>query len=78
MLVTVEEDLVYVPGDWVCPECNYRLHSRILHAATGAVGVSKEEAQTCPNDGFILRRLTWRQDAEDANRVALDLMKGKR
>jgi hypothetical protein len=74
-MVTVEDDLVYVPGDWVCPECNYRLHQRILRASDGAVGVSDKEGETCPNDGYVLNRLTWRQDAEDANRVALDLMK---
>ena len=74
-----EEEMVYVAGDWVCPKCSFRLHKRILRASDGAVGVDLSEVgEPCPNDGETMQRLTWKQDAEDANRVALDLAKENR
>jgi hypothetical protein len=68
-------DLVYVPGDWFCPTCGYRQHQRILYAQSGDVGINRAEPDPCPNDGTPMQRLTWKQDAEDANRAALDLIK---
>jgi hypothetical protein len=71
----VETEL-FVPGDWVCPRCSFRLHKRVMSAADGSVGVdASAEAEPCPNDGAPMQRLTWKQDAEEANRVALALMK---
>jgi len=75
---TIEEKLIYIPGDWICPTCNYRKHQRLLHAQSGLIGVSLATPDPCPNDGTPLQRLTWKQDAEDANRVALDLVKENR
>lgn len=73
------EDLVYVPGDWFCPKCSFRLHKRFLRASDGAVGIDiNAEAEPCPNDEEMMQRLTWKQDAEDANRIALDLAKENR
>ncbi len=71
--------LVYVPGDWVCTKCSCRLHSRVLFAQTGAVGVNAAAtAETCPNGCAEMQPLTWKQDAEEANRAALDFLKENR
>jgi hypothetical protein len=34
--------------------------------------------ELCPNDGEQLKRVTWQQDAEQANKIALDLLKQNR
>jgi hypothetical protein len=73
------DDLIYVPGDWVCPQCSFRLHKRLLSATDGAVAVDTGvEEERCFNDGTTLQPLTWKQEAEEANRVALDLLKENR
>jgi len=70
------ESEIFVPGEWVCPRCSFRLHRRVMSASDGSVGVDTDpESEPCPNDGEQMQRLTWKQDAEEANRVALALMK---
>lgn len=60
------EDLIYVPGEWRCKECGFGLHKRLLSAQTGEVGIdTKEVTETCPNDGFILQPVTWKETAEE-------------
>jgi hypothetical protein len=73
------DDLIYVPGDWFCPKCSFRLHKRFLSVVDLSVGVdASAEAEPCPNDGELMQPLTWKQDAEEANRIALDLIKENR
>lgn len=72
------DDSIYVPGEWHCPMCSFRLHSRVLYAQTGDVGVNRKQAEPCPNDGTEMQPLTWKQDAEEANRAALGLLKENR
>jgi hypothetical protein len=75
VFLCVENEL-FVPGEWVCPRCSFRLRKRVMSAADGSVGVdASAEAEPCPNDGEPMQRLTRKQDAEEANRVALALMK---
>lgn len=70
--------LIYVPGDWYCPECKFILHQRTLYAKTGDVGVNHAKPDNCPNDGSEMRKLTYMQDAQAANQMALDLLKENR
>lgn len=73
------EDLIYAPGDWVCPKCSFRLHKRFLSASDMSVGVdASSEAEQCPNDEELMQPLTWKQEAEEANRVALVMVKENR
>ncbi len=75
----VEREHLYVPGDWVCPKCSFRLHKRVMSATDLSVGVdASAEPEPCPNDGVMMERLAWKQDATEANRVALDLVKENR
>lgn len=76
--ITANEDLVYAPGEWFCAKCGFRGHQRTLYAQTGAVGVNRRESDPCPNDDTPLERVTWRQDAEEANQIAMDLVKENR
>lgn len=42
-------------GEWVCPQCGYRLHKRQLHAEGGAVSIDHSaQREVCPNDGVTL------------------------
>ena len=70
------EALAYAPGEWFCPKCSFRLHKRVLSASTGDVGIdASTEPDLCPNDGTPMERLTWRQDAGEANKIAMNLFK---
>lgn len=64
-----------VPGEWVCDTCGFRLHKMTLRASDGAVGVSTEDVRDiCNNDGTALRPVTWREEAEEARRIAMQQM----
>lgn len=67
--------LLYVPGEWVCPTCQFRLSQRILYAQSGDVGINRAEPKPCPNDGTAMRKVTWKQEAEVANKFGLDIAK---
>ena len=65
-----------VPDQWKCETCGFVLTKAILRASDGAVGMDTREIHDiCPNDGTSLRRVTWREDAENANRVGLEMFK---
>lgn len=78
MSVLVAPELVYVPGDWVCPKCGFVQSMRTLHADSGAVGTSPEVPLPCPNDGQYMERLTWKQHAQNATEVATMALEGER
>lgn len=73
----LDDALLDGPGDrWVCRTCGFMLTKAILRASDGAVGMDTREVHdVCPNDGFSLRRVTWKEEAADANRVGLEQMK---
>jgi ribosomal protein S27AE len=71
-------ELVYMPGEWRCPTCHFTLHLRTLYAQTGEVGINLGTPDPCPNDGAAMVRLAYKEDAEAANRVALDMVKENR
>ncbi|MFN7931551.1 MAG: hypothetical protein U0Y68_27200 [Blastocatellia bacterium] len=55
----------YVPGLWKCTECQYVVQMKLLIASTGNVAVNKKEViEPCPNDGYFLRRVTYKEEYE--------------
>lgn len=57
----------HVPGAWRCPQCGFHLQQVAFSAVTGAFGVPKSDApERCPNDGAVMGRVSWRQQAEEA------------
>lgn len=65
---------VYVPGVWKCNECGLRIFKQILYTQSGTVGVSeKEELEECINDGMLMVRVTWKEEAEGDRKFALKL-----
>ena len=68
--------LLYMPASFVCPECGFRLEKRTLIAQTGQVGIKKggEEPDLCPNDGSVMRRVTWKEAYEDSSDSGNELM----
>ena len=68
--------LLYMPASFVCDECGFRLEKRTLIAQTGQVGIKKggEEPDLCPNDGSVMRRVTWKEAYEDSSDSGNELM----
>ena len=72
-LTTLRDD---GPPVWICDVCHFEVTKMLLRASDGAVGPDRREVQDiCPNDGTSLRRLTWKEDAQRADRVAIEQMK---
>lgn len=64
------EALVFVPGQWRCPKCNFTLQQAVMNAQTGEVRAQDKPGEPCPNCDSPLWRSTWKQDAEElANRA---------
>lgn len=77
-LITAEFDEgMFCPGEWKCPKCQMRLGQRFLSAEDMSVGVNPDpEPPNCMNTcGVKMSRLTWREAAEDAGRIAAGWMK---
>ncbi len=62
------EELIYIPGEWKCPDCSFRLSKRVLAVNDGNVYCDqREDVEGCPNDGMMMRRVTWKEDVADAD-----------
>lgn len=64
------ERLVYVPGQWRCPKCEFRLTQSNLYAATGTVGPRDEPGDKCPNCDGPLWRVSAMDDRHEAFKCA--------
>lgn len=53
----------YVPNEWRCDKCNYRIAS------------SQVAGPPCPIDGAQMVRVTWREAARDSAQAALQARK---
>lgn len=63
------------PGRWICQTCGFQVTKAFLRAHDGAVGIDARPVEdVCPNDGTSLRRIIWKEDAADANRVGMEQM----
>lgn len=62
----------WVPGEFSCPKCQFRLSKRLLSAQDGSVGVDQDaEPPDCMNTcGVKMTRVSWRDAAEEAGRIA--------
>ena len=58
------ERLVYVPGLWRCPKCQFNLVSNTLHAGTGMVSADNKPQQ-CANGCGPMWRVTERDAGND-------------
>ncbi len=66
----IDESLVYVPGEWFCRACGFRLHSRVLDTVSGEIVADASTAsELCPNGCGTLERVTWKQEALKAREM---------
>lgn len=64
------------PGVWLCVTCGFVAMKALLRACDGAVGIDRRDVQdVCPNDGTSLRRQTWKEACEAADRIGLEQTK---
>lgn len=66
------EKLVYLPGQWRCPKCNFRLTQSNLYMASGAVGPRDDPGDKCPNCNGPLWRVSAMDDRNEAFKTAND------
>lgn len=51
-----------MPGAWICDKCGFQLQKNILYTGDGAIGADTSPINNvCPNDGILMRPLTWRE-----------------
>lgn len=74
--VTVLTEHLFAPGEWVCPKCGFRLHSRLLRASDMAVGIDQNRLpEQCANDCGLMRPLTWKESDFDCGKGIERLLK---
>lgn len=66
------EKLVYVPGQWRCAKCNFRLTQSNLYLGSGTVGPRDEPGDKCPNCNGPLWRVSAMEDRNEAFKCAND------
>lgn len=59
------DHLIYVPGTWRCPKCQFVLVQSNLNAADGTVTARDEPGDKCPNCESPLWRVSWQQQAKE-------------
>ena len=60
-----------VPGEFACPECGFVLTKSVLNPTTGQCGRDvADRLEPCPNDGTILRPVTYAEALAEAREHA--------
>ena len=65
--------LVYVPGQWRCAKCNFRLSQMNLYVADGSVGPRDDAGDKCPNCHGPLWRVSAMDERNEAFKTANDM-----
>lgn len=68
---------IYVPGCWRCEKCKFELSKQTIFMASGNIGLSREDVERsehCPNDGEMMRRVTWAERAQQNHEWGANLM----
>lgn len=60
-LTRAAEEAVYIPGVWTCRVCDFGLVSTVLYTQSGTFEPDIESMPTCPNDGSLLYRVTYKE-----------------
>jgi hypothetical protein len=70
------DQLLYMPASFVCDKCNFHLEKATLFAASGEIGIPVEgyEPEPCPNDGELLRHVTWKEAYENTIKHSNEMM----
>lgn len=61
-------EAVYVPGSWKCPQCPFGQVNSYLHLQSGTIGPNTDAVPLCPNDGSLMKRVTWKEYFADTNK----------
>ena len=66
------EYLIYAPGQWECPKCKFYQVMNILAVNQGMVAADTKIADPCPNDGELMRRVTWKEICASQDKFCKD------
>ena len=64
------DEQVHPKGSWYCDKCKFHLKQMVMSASTGAVAPQHKDGGDCPNCHTPLRRMTWRDEAEQMLELA--------
>jgi len=72
------EYLIYIPGIFKCTECGFVLSKATISASTMQIGLTEKnlEPEPCPNDGTMLVKMTWKENAEELQQRCSEEMAG--
>lgn len=51
---------IYAPGSWSCPVCQFAQVNSVICATSGRVRADTESVPLCPNDGALMKRVSWK------------------
>ena len=62
-----------MPGAWICDKCGFVLQKNNLYVKSGTIGADmRDEVEGCPNDGTVMRGLTWREVNSDYDKMLIE------
>jgi hypothetical protein len=64
----------HVPGVFKCAVCGFQLFQATIRASDGAVGDRDQPGEQCPNDGYLLGRVTWEAHAHEVAERATEYL----
>jgi len=66
-----------MPGAWICDKCKYELHNKVILTNDGSIRANTSPINhPCPNDGQLMRPITWREMNERLyDRAALEILR---
>lgn len=63
-------ECVYIPGVWACNQCKFQLIASNLYVQDGTIGPDTDTVPLCPNDGTLMRRVTWKERVSGLDKYA--------
>jgi cell division protein FtsB len=62
--------LVYMPGQWRCPKCEFQLTQSNLNAQDGSITARDDPGDKCPNCSSPLWRVSYREAFKDMMQIS--------
>jgi len=67
----MNDESIYVPGEWTCDACGFVVVKSVIIASTGDIMAdASAHVEACPNDGTAMRQVTWREALTEARDIA--------
>jgi predicted Zn-ribbon and HTH transcriptional regulator len=71
------DERIFIPGCWKCNHCQFELTRTRINVYTGEFGTTaadREDPEPCPNDGQLMRRISWQERLIEVSNRPIDVV----